>query len=35
MADTQNIQVAIPLPEKKRKFVPAACIFMMLSVSMY
>ena len=35
MADTQNIQVAIPLPEKKRKFVQAGCICMMLSVAMY
>ena len=35
MADTQNIQVVIPLPEKKRKFVQAGCICMMLSVAMY
>ena len=35
MADTQNIQVAIPLPEKKRKFVQPGCICMMLSVAMY
>ena len=35
MADTQNIQVAIPLPEKKRKFVQVGCICMMLSVAMY
>lgn len=35
MADTQNIQVAIPLPEKKRKCVQAGCICMMLSVAMY
>lgn len=35
MADTQNIQVVIPLPEKKRKFFQAGCICMMLSVAMY
>ena len=35
MADTQNTQVAIPLPENKRKCVQAGCICMMLSVAMY
>ena len=34
MADAQNTQVAIPLPENKRKCVQAGCICMMLSVLM-